>query len=663
MEYGNDSIKSLSDKDAVRLRPANILGSDGIDGCFHCLVEIFDNALDESRGGHGSEINIKKYKDGSYSVQDFGRGVPMDWNKSEEKYNYELIFAQLYAGGKYSNDETDSYSFAKGLNGLGASASAFSSEYFYVKSNRDGLEFKITMTEGDFKNDLEKSKSKYESTGTFIKWKPDKNVFVEYDIPFEWIIELADKQALVNKGVTINIVDELTDKSLSYFYENGIVDYVNTINNDKNITDVIYLETETRGKDREDKPEYKSKYEVAFCFNNENTMMESYHNSSFLKYGGSPHDAIKLSFVYSVDKIIKSNGKYAKNEKKITFDDIKDSLVIVTNTYSTETSYQNQTKFSITNKFIKDFLNGYLREQLEIYFIENPLETEKIIEIILINKRSREKAESTRLNIKKKLQGNVGNGLRNKIEGLNECDMKNTELSEREFWTCEGVSASSTITDARDSRTMGTYALRGRFISSLKNSVTDVLKNQPAMGIIQSLGCGIEIPSEEMKKVKDTKTFDIENLRYGKIIIACDSDSFGKGIGLSIITFFYKFMPTLLKQNRIYISVSPRYEIKTKNDNLFAYSENEKDSIVKKLEKSNTKFEIGIVKGLGELNKDVYWDYVMNPETRILKQLIYKEEYEQEMNHCFDILMGDNIEERKKYVKENIINLDLTMVD
>ena len=663
MAYGNESIRSLSDREAVRLRPANILGSDDINGCFQCLVEIADNALDEAKANFGNKVIITKHKDNYYSVEDFGRGVPMDWNSVENKYNYELIFQTLYAGGKYEKNDDDAYAFAKGLNGLGASATAFSSKHMLVRSYRDGYKYEIEIVEGEVVGGLKKEKYNYNSTGTFIKWQPDLQVFTETDIPFEWIKKYAEEQAIVNKGVTVEVYNEETNEKYTYYYENGIIDYINKLNQGKNFTDVVYWETEAIGRDREDKKDYRSKYQIAFCFNNEVNVMESYHNSSFLKHGGSPHEAIKNGFTYAIDQLIKKKGEYKKGEKKIAFDDVKDSLIIITNTYSTETSYENQTKFAITNKFIRDFMTDYIKQQLEIYFIENPLEADKIMRQVLINKRSREKAEQTRLDIKKKLQINTGNSLRNKIEDLKDCDMKTTTLDERELWVCEGLSAASTITDARDNRTMGIYALRGRFISSLKNNIEDVLNNKPAMGLIQALGCGIEIPKNELKKFKNIETFNLNNLRYGKIIIACDSDAFGHGITLSLITFFYKFMPTLLKQNRIYISISPRYEIKCADETLFAYNEKQKEEIVFELERKHKKFTVGIVKGLGELDKEVYWDYVMNPKTRILKQLIYNEQYENQISYYFNTLMGEDIDERKKYVKENIINLDLTLID
>lgn len=658
--YGNDSIRSLTDREAVRLRVATYAGGSDKEGAFTTVREIISNSIDEFKAHYGNEIVVQYHKDGSIEVTDYGRGCPVDWNENEQKYNYELIFLSLNAGGKY---QQDNYEFSLGLNGIGSALSILSSEYAYVEVKRDGYKYNLEFQKGELVGELKKEKIDGEyQTGTKIRWKPDLEVFTETNFPEEWFHQYLEQQAIVNKGLKLIFINQADEKT-EYFYENGIIDYIQNLNNQKNFTDIVYLETEAIGRDREDKNDYRSKYEIAFCFNNEVNLLESYHNSSFLKHGGSPHEAIKAAFVYAIDKLIKQNNGYNKNEKKITFDDIRDSLIIVTNTYSTETSYQNQTKFAITNKFIQDFMREYLKEQLEIYFIENPIDAEKIMNQVLINKRSREKAEKTRLDIKKKLQVNIGNGLRNKIEDLNDCDMKNTTLEEREIWLCEGESACQTMTNSRDSRTMGTYALRGRFISSLKNSVEDVLNNKVALGIIQALGCGIEIPKNELKKFQNINTFDKDGLRYGKIVIATDSDSFGNGIALSLVTFFYKFMPTLLKENRIYISLSPRFKITTNKKELFAYDETEKNKIVKELESQNKKYHIGIIKGLGELNRDTYWNYVMNPETRRIKQLYYDENQLDQIEYYFNTLMGEDIDERKKYVRENIVNLDLNLVD
>lgn len=655
--YGNESIRSLTDKEAMRKHPSVNLGYGDEQGAFHTLKEIVGNSMDEVKAGFGEVVKVTKHKDGSYSVEDKGRGVPLDFNERENKYNYELVFMTLSAGGKYNTEEEGTFEFSVGIFGLGASSSALTSEYFDVVSVRDGYEYNFKMSKGDFLS-FDKEKTSSKETGTYIKWKPDLEVFTGIDIPIEWIKEYLKEQAIVNKGTRMVIIDESTNSEEVFYYKEGIKDYIQEVTNSSQLTSLQYYEIDAKGRDREDMPEYRARFQVGFTFTNENNMFDSYHNSSFLSEGGSPKDAVKSSFAYSVHRYITDNNLYKKKEKRVTWDDIEDSISIITNTYSMKTSYKGQTKHAITNEFIRDYMNIWLREQLEIYFTENPEEAKKIAEQVLINKRSSEKAEASRTKIRKELQArqSVG-GLQ--VEGLEDCDIKNSELEERELLICEGLSAAQTITNARDDRTMGTIALRGRFISSLKSTVERVMNNGEAKAIIKALGCGIEIPADEKKKYKGIEPFNIDGLRYGKIIIATDSDDIGRGISLALISFFYKFMPELIKQNRIYISLSPRYRFTMRNSEEFAYDEQERDEIIEKLDNKNIKYDINIVKGLGELNQDVYWDYVLNPETRLIERLIYNEEDHEEMAHYFEVFMGEDIEGRKEFIHENISTVSL----
>lgn len=659
-DYGNDSIRALSDKEAMRLRPANNLGSDDINGVFQALKEIVDNSIDEVKSGYGNEVVISKCKDGFYSVKDSGRGVPMAWSNRESKYNYELVFMTLNAGGKYSTEEDGTFSFPKGLNGIGSSACSFTSEYFYAESIRDGNKYKLEMKEGEFVSFHEEEVSEDEKTGTFIKWKPDIKVFKEIDIPFEWIKEFAKEQAVVNKKTKIIAIDETTDSKFEFVYENGIVDYLNEVSSDSGLTTPQYYEVDSKGRDREDLKDYRARFQVAFVFNNDVNMLSSYHNSSYLKHGGSPWIALKSAFAYAIHRYITDNKLYNKKEKRVTWEDIEDSLIIITNTYSMQTSYANQTKLAITNEFVKDFMNEWLREQLEIYFTENPKDAKVIAEQVLINKRSSEKAEDSRKLIRSQLQAKeTVAGLQ--VEGLVECDIKNSEMEEREVWICEGLSAAQTMTNARDDRTMGTIALRGRFISSLKKSVEKVLGNAEARAVIKALGCGIEIPPDEKKKYKGMEPFDAERLRYGKVVIAVDEDDAGKAISLALMTFFYKFMPEIIKQDRLYISRSPRYRFtdRKNGEEKFAYNEEEKVKLIEELDGLGKKYDINIVKGLGELNQNTYWDYVMNPETRYIERVIYDESKKEEVEKYFEVFMGEDTADRKKFINENIVNVNL----
>lgn len=638
-QYGNESIRSLSDREAVRMRVSTYAGGSDKEGAFTTVREVFSNSVDEFKSGHGNDIKVEYLDDGSIRISDNGRGCPVDWNEREQKYNYELIFLSLNAGGKYSQD---SYEYSLGLNGIGTALSILSSEFAQVEVVRDGCLYGLTFEKGEMVGEMNKGDAGSENTGTSIQWKPDLDVFTEIDFPIEWFTEYLDQQAIVNKGLRVIFIDPKGNETV-FLYDNGITDYVGRYNEGSNITEVVYLETETKGRDREDRPEYKSKYQVAFCFNNQKTLMESYHNSSFLKHGGSPHDAIKSAFVSIVDKHLKQNGMYTKNEKKIAFDDIRDSLVIVTNTYSTETSYQNQTKFAITNKFIKEFLTDYLKQQLEIYFIENSFEAKKALNAILINKRSREKAEATRLDVRKKLSGTVNNLTAN-IDGFVNCKL--SDRSKTELYLVEGKSALGSTQQGRDKDIQAIYALRGKILNCLKADYEKIFKNEIIVDLLRILGCGIEVKS---KHAKDMNTFNIDDLKWSKIIITTDADVDGFHIRTLLLTLIYRLMPTLIEEGYVYIAESPLYEIRKKGVSVFAYSDAEKDAIVVEM---TGKFSIQRSKGLGENTAQMMWDTTMNPETRKLIQVMPEDA--KETLEIFELFLGDDLAGRKQYIENNL---------
>lgn len=638
--YGNENIRSLSDKDSMRLRPSNNLGSDDINGVFHALKEIVDNSIDEVKAGYGDEVVITKHKDQYYSVQDSGRGVPMDWNNNEEKYNYELVFMTLNAGGKYNTEEDGTFEFPKGLNGIGASACAFTSEHFKAVSFRDDQRFELILHEGDLVS-FDKAKHNYEATGTFIKWKPDLQVFKENDIPFEWIRDFAKEQAVVNQKTRVIAIDETTDERHEFYYDNGIQDYLKEVSAEKELTTPQYFEVDTKGRDREDLDDYRVRLQVAFTFNNEINMLSSYHNSSYLKHGGSPHDAVKSAFAYAIHRYVTDNNLYKKKEKRITWDDVSDSIIVITNTYSMQTSYANQTKLAITNEFIKEYMNTWLREQLEIYFTENPNEAKIIAEQVLINKRSSERAETSRKAIRQKLSKEVNN-LTGRIEKFVNCRSK--DISERELFIAEGDSALGSLRLARDPNTQALYALRGKILNTMKASIDRILKNDIITDLLRIIDTGIEVKDSKQKSLN---TFDIEKLKWDKIILTADQDVDGGHINTLVLTLFYTLMPQLLEQGKIYIALSPLYELVYKNESIFAYSEEEKDELLKKHGRNCV---IQRSKGLGENTAEVMYETVMNPETRNLLKVTL-DNYD-DVQNTFSQLMGDDIQSRKEIVTE-----------
>ena len=644
-EYGNESISALKGADRVRKRPGVIFGSDGLEGCEHSFFEILSNSIDEAREGFGDRILITVYRDHSLEVQDFGRGIPVDFNTKENRFNWELIFCELYAGGKYNTNQGESYEFSLGLNGLGSCATQYSSEYFDVEVFRDGFRYNLHFEKGENVGGLHKEPTKQKQTGSRQRWKPDLAVFTDIAIPDDYFRDVLKKQAVVNKGLCFVLRIEQADGSFSqesFCYADGIVDYVKEIAGEQSLTNIQYWESEQRGRDREDKDEYKVKLSVAFCFSNRVKFLEYYHNSSHLEYGGSPEKAVKQAFVSKIDGYLKQNGKYLKNESKITFQDVEDCLVLVSSSFSTQTSYENQTKKAITNKFIYEAMNDFLKRQLEVYFTENPDEATKIAEQVLVNKRSRENAEKTRLNLKKKLAGSID--LANRVEKFVDCRSK--DVNEREIYIVEGDSALGACKLGRDAQFQAIIPVRGKILNCLKADFDKIFKNDIITDIIKVLGCGVEVNS---KANKELSTFHLDGLRWNKVVICTDADVDGFQIRTLILTMLYRLTPTLIEKGYVYIAESPLFEIRYKDETYFAYSDAEKAEILQKL--GNKKVDVQRSKGLGENEPDMMWLTTMNPQTRRLIKVSPEDAAATE--EMFTLLLGDNLEGRKSYIAQN----------
>ena len=644
-QYGNDSISQLKGADRVRKRPGVIFGSDGLDGCEHAVFEILSNSIDEAREGHGSLITLSYYEDGSIEVEDFGRGCPMDWNANEKRYNWELVFCELYAGGKYKNDDGGDYEYSLGLNGLGSCATQYASEYMDVTVWRDGnkytLHFKKGKVVGKKGQELKIEPTDRKKTGTTIRWKPDIEVFTDIDIPDEYFDDVLHRQAVVNAGVTFRLRLQKGSKfeTRDYLYENGIVDYVTELAGENPLTAPYFVSTERKGRDREDKNEYKVKISAAFCFSKTATALEYYHNSSWLENGGAPDKAVKSAFLSAIDGYIKQIGKYQKNETSIKFQDIQDCLVLVTNCFSTQTSYENQTKKAINNKFIQTAMTEFLKAQLEVYFIENKPEADRIAEQVLINKRSRETAEKARQGMKKKLSGSID--IANRVQKFVDCRSRDPE--KREIYIVEGDSALGACKLSRDAEFQGIMPVRGKILNCLKADYVRIFKSEIITDLMKVLGCGVEVKD---KHTKDLSNFDLNNLRWSKVIICTDADVDGYHIRTLILTMLYRLVPTLIREGYVFIAESPLYEINCKDKTWFAYSEREKAEILDGLKGS--KVSISRSKGLGENDPDMMWMTTMNPETRRLIKVMPEEAAH--MAEVFDLLLGDDLDGRKNHI-------------
>jgi len=653
-EYGNDSISMLRGADRVRLRPGVIFGSDGLDGCQHAVFEILSNSIDEAREGHGRLITVTRHADHSIEVEDMGRGCPVDWNEKEGRYNWELVYCELYAGGKYDNTDGDNYEYSLGLNGLGACATQYSSRYMDVTVWRDGLEYSLHFERGEIVGELNKAElpqKQKKKTGTRTHWLPDLDVFTDIAIPAEYFKDVMKRQAVVNEGITFRFRDEVEPgkyEETEFLYENGITDYVTELAGEGSLTVPVFWQTEKRGRDRADKDEYKVKLSVACCFSNKVQVIEHYHNSSWLEHGGSPEKATRSAFVSALDKYLREQNKYQKSESKITWADVEDCLVLVSNNFSTQTSYENQTKKAITNKFVQEAMTEFLRSNLEVYFIENRFDADKIAEQVLINKRSRESAEKQRLNIKKKLTDNIS--IADRVQKFVDCRSKDPDR--REIYIVEGDSALGSVKLSRDAEYQGIMPVRGKILNCLKADYARIFKSDIIMDLIRVLGCGVEV---QHKNVKNMTAFNLDNLRWNKVVICTDGDVDGFQIRTLILTMLYRLTPTLIREGYVYIAETPLFEINCGEKTWFAYSDKEKNDILKELESSsrtaNKKIKVDRSKGLGENDPDMMWLTTMNPETRRLIRVM-PEDVERTAE-VFDLLLGDNLQGRKDHIAEN----------
>lgn len=643
-KYGNESISSLKGADRVRKRPAVIFGSDGIEGCEHSVFEILSNSIDEAREGHGDEIKITSFSDNSIEIEDHGRGIPVDYNTNEQKYNWELVFCELYAGGKYNNNAAESYEYSLGLNGLGLCSTQYSSEYMDVDIRRDGYKYTLHFEKGENIGGLKKEKYNKSDTGTKIRWKPDLDVFTDIDIPEEYFVDTIKRQAIVNDGVKFLFRKQVgsTFNEREFIYDNGIVDHVNELAGGDNITSIQFWQSEKKVRDRSDKPEYKTKINIAFTFSNKYNGSEYYHNSSWLEYGGAPEKAVRNAFVYQIDSYIKQIGKYNKNESKISFSDVEDCLIVVISSFSNVTSYENQTKKAITNKGIQDAMVEMFRHNLEIYFIENPIEAEKIATQVLINKRSREDAEKTRLNLKKKLKSNMD--ITSRVAKFVDCRSK--DIEKRELFIVEGDSALGACKQARDPDFQAVIPIRGKILNCLKADYNKIFKSDIITDLVKVLGCGVQV---QAKSNKELSSFNIDQLRWSKVILCTDADVDGFQIRTLLLTMIYRLTPMLIDKGKVFIAESPLYEINTKDNTYFAYTEQEKENFIKKI--GTIGHTIQRSKGLGENEADMMNLTTMNPKTRRLIKVMPDDA--KKTSEIFDILLGDNLLGRKEYIVKN----------
>ncbi|MBQ4600033.1 MAG: DNA topoisomerase [Oscillospiraceae bacterium] len=646
-QYGNESISMLKDEDRVRKRPAVIFGSDDLEGCKHAVFEILSNAIDEAREGHGDTIIVTRYEDLSVEVEDFGRGCPVDYNEKEKRYNWELVFCEMYAGGKYDVNGAN-YEYSLGLNGLGTCATQYASEYFDAIVRRDGYKYTLHFERGRIVGQMQKEPADRKRTGSLFRWRPDTEVFTDINIPVEYYRDVLRRQAVVNKGVTFRFRYQVGSKfeTEEFCYADGIRQYIEETVGDNAFTMPVYWEAERRGRDAENRPEMKLKITASFCFSKQVSHIEYYHNSSWLEHGGSPDRAVRLGFTAAFDKYLRDNNKYNKTENKIIFQDIQDSLVLVTNCFSTIGCFENQTKKSVNSKFTQEAMTAWFKEMLQVWFLENKQEADRAAEQVLVNKRARETAEKTKSNIKKNLSAKVD--IANRVQKFVDCRSKDNSV--RELYIVEGDSALGAVKLSRDAEFQGIMPVRGKILNCLKADYTKIFASPIITDLMKVLGCGVEIQG---KKSKELSSFDIDNLRWNKVVICTDADVDGFQIRTLILTMLYRLCPTLIRDGYVYIAESPLFEINYKEGGReltrFAYNEVEKSRILKELE--GKKYTLQRSKGLGENDPEMMSMTTMNPDTRRLIKVMPEDA--ERTAYYFDVLLGDSLSERKNFIAEN----------
>mgnify|MGYP001667861189 CR=1 FL=1 len=660
--YDNTSISALKGADRVRLRPGVIFGSNDLQGCFHGFFEILSNSIDEAREGYGKHIIVRRYQDHSISVEDFGRGIPLAYNRKEKRYNWELVYCELYAGAKYANDAQSEYEFSLGLNGLGACATQYASSWFKVEVRRDNKLFQLDFVRGENvsglqQRDLRPEEKAEKPTGTLQHWLPDLEVFTEIEIPLEYFQEILTQQSVVNPGIRFDLYDEATGETWSYETSRGIAERVEELAGQDAITGLITNAGTGMGRDRKDLKDYHVKAEVAFCFTQNTLSQEYFHNSSFLAYGGAPERAAKAAFLGAIDRELQKRGKYKAQEEKIKVQDVFDSLVLISSSFSNYVSYENQTKKAINNRFIREYLTELLEKALELWFVEDLAGSEKALDQILVNKRSRESSDRQRINLKKKLSVGTG-GFLNRVPNFVDC--KSKVQAERELFIVEGNSALGSVKMARNADFQAVIPLRGKILNCLKANYRQIFSNQIIVDLLKVLGCGAELHGN---RVKDLSNFDLDKLRWGKIIICTDADVDGFQIRTLILAMLYRLTPKLLTEGLVYIAESPLFEVTfigtgrgkkgedRGEETYFAYSETEKRALLKTLARRKGTVKVQRSKGLGENEPEMMWTSTMNPKTRRLIQVLPEEPAK--MKEYFDLLLGDNLSGRKAYIESH----------
>ena len=631
--YDDSQIQVLEGLEAVRKRPGMYIGTTSIRGLHHLVYEIVDNSIDEALAGYCSCIKVDINEDNSISVIDDGRGIPSGMNEKLGLPTLEVIYTVLHAGGKFGGE---GYKIAGGLHGVGASVVNALSEWLEVENCRDGKRYTERFERGAVARPF-KCDGDSERHGVSVRFKPDPTIFEETVFDYDILLTRMREQAFLNAGVKIVLTDkrEGREREEILHYEGGIVSFVEYLNNEKRGNpvhpDIIYMKGEEDGSIAEVAMQYNDSY---------NETIISFANNMSTIEGGTHETGFKSALTKAINDYGRNKGIIKGEDKGLSGDDVREGLVAIISVKLTDAQFESQTKAKLGNSEIRRLVDNIVSQKLSEFLEENPASAKMIIEKAMAANRAREAARRAREMSRKKNALEVST-LPGKLADCNERDSRYTEV-----YLVEGDSAGGSAKNCRDSRFQAILPLRGKVLNVEKSRLDKVYSNTSIIPIIQALGCGIG------------DDFDINKLRYGKIVIMADADVDGSHIRILLLTFFFRHMKQLIEEGHIYLAQPPLYKVYKGKNLRYAFSEEEKDKYVEELGTTGVQSER--YKGLGEMDPEQLWDTTMNPETRTLLKVTIEDAIK--CDEIFSVLMGDMVEPRREFITANakfVENLDI----
>lgn len=633
-QYDSSEIQVLEGLEPVRKRPGMYIGSTDERGLHHLIVEIVDNSVDEALAGYCDTINVEITREGAVSVTDNGRGIPIDIHPKEGVSAVEVVLTKLHAGGKFGGG---GYKVSGGLHGVGLSCVNALSEWLEVEVCKNGKMYRQLYKRGVPQYPL-KEVGDTDKQGTKVTFYPDSQIFETLDFSYETVRSRLREVAYLNKGIKIHLKDNRPERERedSFCYEGGILDYVDYLNRDKNVLfpQALYI----------DEQYGDSTIEIAMQYNDGyNETVYSYANNINTEEGGTHLDGFKNTLTKVINDYAKEH-KILKDEERVSGDDVREGLVAIISVKLTDPQFEGQTKTKLGNSEMRGLVSKALSEDLGTYFEENPAVAKSVIEKAVSASRAREAARKARESVRRKT-GLESGQMPEKLQDCNERDASLCEL-----YVVEGDSAGGSAIQGRDSRFQAILSMWGKMLNVEKARADKIYGNDKLYPMIVALGTGIGAE------------FNIEKLRYHKIIIMADADVDGAHIRTLLLTFFFRYMKPLIENGYVYSAVPPLYKLSRGKTTRVAYSDEERDKVSAELRDGNpsVKIDISRFKGLGEMDPHELWETTMDPEKRTLRRITLEDA--EKADHIFSVLMGEEVEPRKEWIERNAqyaINIDI----